>query len=1370
MEKNIDNFFNTFLYHTKHHGDKTAVICGNEQITYQQLCQRALALSEHMQQQGVTSQQSVATHLPRSIDLVVAMLAIFNLNAIFVPLGIKVSEQKNRQKITQGQINAVIANSAKMIVNSKIKFIEINQQYQSTNSLRPLAKCYQVDDIAYVLFTSGTTGVPKGVKISHQALNRHLKWKNECYPVKQGGVELQKVPLSFDVSIRELLGWIHSGNTLCIIPEGDEGNPQVICRVIEQYQCEELSMVPCLLDALLAYIDAFSVSEQLFSLKRIIVGGEVLTINTVSTFKKLFKQQNIELINAYGPTETTIEITHFNCNDLTLSDDNRVPIGKAIYPGSLVICDEKNRPVRNGEMGELHVRGTQVANGYLNTSIKDNSRFYHHVETGQRSYKTGDLVHLAENGYLYYHGRIDEQIKINGHRFELPEIQQAFSPLVKPSLVVLSYDKSAQGHVITAYIHQSAILEQALTQKHIQQHLAQTLASYLIPHQFIMISSFAYLDSGKIDKKQLRNHVKAWPSFTGNNVTTPAIKQVIDMSIVEAFEHTAQLQPEKVAVYEPDKTITYRQLNNKANRIAHVLQHDFSVRTDTIIAILMPPGIDWLTCVLAILKTSAAYMPLSLNAPKLRNQDCLDDTQTSLLITDEQHVDQLSAKQICFTELLNTACSGPKLCDENLNIVRSPAGLFTVLFTSGSTGRPKGVMLENFGIQHRLQSKQINRPIAANQSMLLMTELTFDLVIFELLGWIYAQGSLTIMPLGKQAAPEAICQYVQNYQVAELIFAPSLLHAFLSYIEQYQLSYKLKGLNSILSAGDILRPDIVALFDRLLHQPYGIELINGYGPSEASILVSEFVVPSSANLAEISIGKAYQETPVFILDQHKRICPQGDIGQIAITGVGLARGYINDRQQTDDKFINQEEKPHCRLYLTGDRGYVDQAGLLHFCGREDHQVKVHGHRIELGEIDQAFHRFIPSNQAIVTAEKQGRETRLVAYVQQEAMKHAGLTPSQLKQQLLTILPPYLVPNIINLLQEIPLSANGKIDRQALTKLGMNLQVNSAGNTKHQPLLQIIKTVLSLTELPSEDDTLFELGVDSISIIHLVSELKCQLNWDVSLDKLNVNSTLAQLVDYSVNNKSNNGDFSNLFVTYNAQLKQTLYCFPPASSFGYAYHELAKVLKEFCFIAYHFPEHCDDVVALYCQHIISHSKNKPITLMGYSGGGNLAIAVAHKLESLGHTVVQIIMIDAFKLSDRLATLPADIVELQQQMIANTITELTNKGLKPHTINERVMAYYHHHWLAQPAIKTAINANLITLNSPKNDLVAQLTADPIMKAIFVPTWAESTNGQLTQLKGQGSHNEMLQAPYVQANANLLKPYLQTALCDSHSGGVS
>lgn len=1343
MTETIENIVNSVFRGGKQHPQKTAVLCENSQLNYGQLCGKVWALAQKLKAAGLVEGQLVATYLPRSVELVVAMLAILAARGVFMPLGFKVAPAKNRQKLNAAKATLIITQGPQDLAVEGQVAIDITELPGSPPAQWQTLAPFTPDDVAYVLFTSGTTGTPKGVMVTHQALLNHMRWKNQTYPVSPGATEIQKVPLSFDVSIRELFGWIRPGNTLVIVPEGQETHPSTLCDTIEQHRCEELSMVPSLLDAFISYVKAFNLTHQLSSLKRVLVGGEVLTAATVNNFKQLFGAMNIKLINLYGPAEATIEITAYDCDEHPFDIKDTVPIGKALYPDSLSIRDKCGQAVALGEIGELHILGPQVSVGYINNKNHTEKAYYFDTLSNKKAYKTGDLVHQDSQGYLYFHGRIDSQIKINGHRVELEEIRQAFAPLIDPSMVMITSHKTDKGYDIGAYIHRQA-LPKGVYHQTLTQHLKQFLEDYLIPRNIQLVSQFPHSDAGKVDIPGLPDFICPWP------LSVPLADDVPIPGIVERFESLAAHQPDKIAIYGHDKQISYAQLNAKANRIGRFLQTEFGLGKDDVVAILMPTSIDWIAAMLAILKCGAGYLPLSVSAPDERNQYCLDDTQTKVLVTDKGHSGKLQGAQVCLSEVRYQNYSS-----KNLGLNRAPDSLLQILYTSGSTGKPKGVMLEDLGLHGRLDNKQKLNPLTPQQSTLLNTATTFDVASWELFGWIYGKGSLCLLPPGLEADPQSICQAVQQHNVGELHFAPSMLHAFLQYVDEYELAGSLKGLNNIRSAGDVLRPDTVVLFHQLLHQPFGVTLLNSYGPSEATIEICQWSVDTSKKYQQVPIGRVHPGISLYILDQQYKPCPQGIKGQFAISGLGLARGYCNNPDKTNTSFIDDPFLPGNKLYLSGDIGYQDEQGVLHFCARLDHQVKIHGHRIEPGEIEHAFYRFLPSNKVVVNPELVGREKKLIAYIEKQALEQSAMEDSEsLRQALSKILPHYLIPATIHVVAEIPLNQNGKINRQKLPQLVEKTSADDAPSSDDLRLLSIIKQEFDLPCLPSLNNKLSDFGADSINIIHLVSELKAQLNWQLSMEHVMPHNSIAQLKQAA---QQHNLAQQDLFLTFNDRQQETLFCLPPASGYGFAYSAMAKALPQYKLIAFHFPLEVDDVAKRYGDQILAFGTNSPIRLIGYSGGGNLAVTVTQYLESRGVKVSTIIMLDAYKQYGSLEKLSEGLQSLKESMIATTIQDLTRLGLKQQSIRNRVNAYYRNHWLSNSRYKGPISADIIAINSSERDLVEQLALDSQLRGIFAPDWSDTTNGKLLTLEGSGKHNDMLTPPHLQRNIQLFATYL-------------
>ena len=423
-------------------------------------------------------------------------------------------------------------------------------------------------------------------------------------------------------------------------------------------------------------------------------------------------------------------------------------------------------------------------------------------------------------------------------------------------------------------------------------------------------------------------------------------------------------------------------------------------------------------------------------------------------------------------------------------------------------------------------------------------------------------------------------------------------------------------------------------------------------------------------------------------------------------------------------------------------------------GREDHQVNILGHRVELAEIEQAMARLLPSNKLVVTACQLGRECKLVAWVVADALKARGMASGDLQKALAEWLPEYWIPAVVNLVSHIPMTSNGKVDRAALKHHKVNEPMAAQSTGYSSTLLSIIQHEFGLECLPDPYDSFDQFGMDSINVIHLVTELKRQLGWNIALAQIRPTMTAADLAELVGNQCAEEVD---LYLTFNPEQRSTLYCFPPASSFGFAYQALAEQLSDYRLIAYHFPEGVDDVVELYSRHILQHHSDGPLRLMGYSGGGNLAVAVAARLAESGLQTDQVIVIDAFKQQGCLDHLPATVLELQQQMVRHTIADLAEQGLQPLRVQERIEAYYRHHWLLRDSHALQLQAQLVVMQAGEPDVMDHICSDPEVAAVLSPSWAGTTTGDFITAHGRGNHQQMLKAPYVIDNARQLNPIL-------------
>ncbi|WP_036693983.1 amino acid adenylation domain-containing protein, partial [Paenibacillus tyrfis] len=364
----------------------------------------------------------------------------------------------------------------------------------------------------------------------------------------------------------------------------------------------------------------------------------------------------------------------------------------------------------------------------------------------------------------------------------------------------------------------------------------------------------------------------------------------------------------------------------------------------------------------------------------------------------------------------------------NLEPVAGPRNVAYVIYTSGTTGKPKGVMVEHHSVINRLMWMQKAYPIASGDTILQKTAITFDVSVWELFWWSWVGSKVCLLPVGGEKNPEEIVETIARNNVSTLHFVPSMLDVFLEYVGSTggKASGKLASLRQVFASGEALTPAQVSKFRREVGDT---RLINLYGPTEATVDVSYYECTAGELSGTVPIGKPIDNIRLYIIGEgNQGLQPVGVAGELCIAGVGLARGYLNRPELTEEKFVNHPLVPGERIYRTGDLARWLPDGNIEYLGRIDHQVKIRGYRIELGEIEAQLLKLAPVQQAVVIAREDGSgQKQLCAYIVAEQQ----MTVSELRGELSRELPGYMIPSYFVQMEQMPLSANGKLDRKAL---------------------------------------------------------------------------------------------------------------------------------------------------------------------------------------------------------------------------------------------------------------------------------------------------------------------------------------------------
>ncbi|MEL6331449.1 MAG: amino acid adenylation domain-containing protein [Cyanobacteria bacterium J06626_26] len=549
--------------------------------------------------------------------------------------------------------------------------------------------------------------------------------------------------------------------------------------------------------------------------------------------------------------------------------------------------------------------------------------------------------------------------------------------------------------------------------------------------------------------------------------------------IHELFEQQVNLTPEAVAVVYGQEQLSYQDLNNKANQLAHYLR-DQGVGPDTLVGICVERCLEMVIGLLAILKAGGAYVPLDPDYPSQRLQFMLSDAKISMLLSQTHLLDRLPEMDTKMVLLDRDWSDIAQSSTEQLSSEVTPDHLAYVIYTSGSTGRPKGVMIPHRGLVNYLSWAIQTYEVATGNGAPVHSSIGFDATITGLFAPLLV--GKPVLLLSPQQEVESLGQALQSNQQFSLVkLTPAHLELLNQMLQPEALADQTQAL---VIGGEALMGHQLRFWQT--HAP-GTRLINEYGPTETVVGCCVYETDETTDFSEaIPIGRPIANTQLYILDAYQQPVPVGVSGELHIGGAGVARGYLNRPELTQEKFI---ENPfgEGRLYKTGDLARYRTDGTIEYLGRIDYQVKLRGFRIELGEIEAVLARQVQQCVVILREDTPGNR-RLAAYVVGDGDLEDG--GDSLKDYLKQHLPDYMVPNVLVPLESLPLTANGKIDRSALdAPEAVSSQEFVAPQTDEEIILaEIWQDILGQEKIGIRDN-FFELGGDSILSIQMIAQAR-----------------------------------------------------------------------------------------------------------------------------------------------------------------------------------------------------------------------------------------------------------------------------------------
>ncbi len=568
-----------------------------------------------------------------------------------------------------------------------------------------------------------------------------------------------------------------------------------------------------------------------------------------------------------------------------------------------------------------------------------------------------------------------------------------------------------------------------------------------------------------------------------------------DKCIHQLFEEQVERTPDAVAVVFEKEQLTYQQLNQRANQLAHHLK-SVGVGPEMLVGICVERSLEMVVGLLGILKAGGAYVPLDPHYLPERLSYMLVDSGVEVLLTQQDLLSSLPSHTALVVCLDRDWGAIEQLCGENLEVGVGSDHLAYVIYTSGSTGQPKGVAIEHLSLCNFVQAERNLLDIEPTSRFLQFAPISFDASVGEIFITLTSGAMLILGTASKLMPGDDLKQILYQSSVTHVALPPSALAVL--------PTDELPALGQIIVGGEPCPTELVNQWS------VGRRFFNAYGPSESTIYAT--VAQISDGSEKITIGRPIANIQIYILDKHLQPVPIGVPGELYIGGDGLARGYLNRPELTCEKFIPNpfSDSQSERLYKTGDLARYSRDGNIEFLGRIDNQVKVRGFRIELGKIESVLNTHPQIQQAVVIAtEELPGNKRLVAYVVSE---DESLTTNQLRKFLKFKLPEYMVPSAFVTLDTLPLTPNGKVDRKALPAPDGEItreQEYVAPRTAIEQTLTNIWQELLLKEKVSIHDNFFEIGGDSLLSIQVVSRAK-NSGIQITAKQIFQNQTIAEL--------------------------------------------------------------------------------------------------------------------------------------------------------------------------------------------------------------------------------------------------------------------
>jgi len=697
-----------------------------------------------------------------------------------------------------------------------------------------------------------------------------------------------------------------------------------------------------------------------------------------------------------------------------------------------------------------------------------------------------------------------------------------------------------------------------------------------------------------------------------------------ESALHQLIERQVERTPDSVAVEFEAQTLTYRQLNSRANQLAHFLRKQ-GAGPDVLVGVSLDRSLDMVVALLGVLKAGAAYVPLDPTYPADRLAFMVEDSGLKVLLTQESLLPLWSGPPAQLVALDRDRSAITAEPAEDPAVALRPDNLAYVIYTSGSTGRPKGVQIPHRAVVNFVLSMQSKPGFSAADNLLAVTTISFDIAGLEI--HVPLSVGARIVLASRQSAMDGktLAQLIEAHRITVLQATPVTWRLLV------ESGWQGKSDLKVLCGGEAFPHDLA---DALLSRSASVW--NMYGPTETTIWSTcERVRPSNG---PVLIGQPIANTQTYILDSGLQVVPMNVVGELYIGGDGLARGYLNRPELTAERFISHPFLLGDRLYRTGDLARVLTTGQIECLGRVDHQVKIRGFRIELGEIETAIADFPAVRQSVVVAREDAPgDKRLVAYV--VPSDPAKFQPADLRDWLKQRLPPYMVPAALVALPALPLTNNGKIDRKALptpeqASASANGQFSAPRTQTEKAMATIWEQVLGIEKVGIHDN-FFDLGGHSLLAVNLFAQITQAFGSTLSLNTLFETPTVEDLARFIDDQRESTP--KNRVIPIRAQgTKPPVYWIPGGVGSVLAFRKISDLLgasQPVYGLESRVPEPGDPIetVEVRAKHLLEQIRivqpKGPYYLIGFCAGGLVAYEMAQQLRIMGERTAFLALVES-----------------------------------------------------------------------------------------------------------------------------------------------